>query len=705
MNNIIDNNLKYISMEKLKKVFYYIKAIILIIVLIACTPELSKGQSVTANYNSSSLIGGDPISVPIVLNSGAANIGGFELYFNYNTDVLTYTGYTIVDSRLLSNSSWTAPTTYGANSNYKVFMGWGYNLSPYYLNFSNQTLLYLNFIYHGGSTTIDFYTNTDPNYGASYLADENTEFLLPNSWYISGSASGAKVPVTSTVAGGLWNSASTWIQGNVPNTTANTEIFIGSTTSPVVIDNNLTLPLNLTINSGTGLTLNSGQTMDVNGKAFTIKSGGSFVNKGTVNGNATVEFFLAGTGNRDTIWHLYSSPVNNSPVEVFDHFYVYYWNAAGEQYVDLYNGDYLENQRGYVCFNTANISSHPDITLSFSGTLNNGDQTPVSLAWPHNPGNTEQNWNLIGNPFTSAVDVDLLTYSGVDPTIYYYIGNGGNYATYNRTTYATTNGGQDKVPAIQGFWVRTNAASPSVTFTNASRVHSTQPFYKELITKTSYLSLFADANGFSDETVIAFYNGATGNFESDFDAVKMAGFYNDVPSFYSMGTDNSNLAVNGISEPELNQSISIPLSFVLGINANSVIRAEGMNTFGNDISFRLEDLVAQQIIDLRANSSYSFNYLQGGNQNRFVLHISKSANGIEENASDVDTYFWNNSLYINNAPNAEVVICNLLGQELMKRNISNTTSEKINLSGYTTGYYIVKIFDGNQISTKKVYIQ
>lgn len=683
------------------------------LITIICAVNISYGQTTTAivNFSTSGLAAGSIINVPVVFNS-TANVGAWQVLMYYNRDVLAFQSVTanpiwVGGFGVVSNSDYVIPAgspQYPGQKCFKI----GFSPGPG-VNFAcnNLTAFTISFRYNGGNTNLEVLNQNLTAGGTSLYSSyiKNPTVINTGTVWTNGYANGPKVPITSVAAGGIWNSAASWNPPNVPNVNANTEIFIGSTTNPLEINDNLSLPLNLTVNSGAKLTLDGTKIMNVNAKVFTIKSGGSFVNSGTCSGNAIVEFFLPGTGNRDTIWHLYSSPVNNSPVEVFNHFFVYYWDAANEQYIDLYNGDYLANQRGYVCFNTANISSHPDITLSFSGTLNNGDQALVSLAWPHNPGNTEQNWNLIGNPFTSAVDIDLLTYSGVDPTIYYYIGNGGNYATYNKSTFATTNGGQDKVPAMQGFWVRTNAASPSVTFTNASRVHSSQAFYKEQITKTNYLSLFADANGFTDETVIAFYNGATGNFESDFDAVKMAGFYNDVPSFYSKGTDNSNLAVNGISEPELNQTINIPMSFVLGINANSTIRAEGINTFGNDISLRLEDLVAQQIIDLRANSSYSFNYLQGGNQNRFVLHISKSANGIEENASTIDTYFWNNSLYINNAPNAEVVICNLLGQELLKRHTSNTTTEKINLSGYTTGYYIVKIFNGNQISTKKVYIQ
>jgi len=682
------------------------------LITIVCAVKISYGQTTTVNvnFNSNGLTAGSLINVPVVFNSNA-NVGAWQVLIYYNRDVLAYQSVTtnpiwVGGFGVVSNPDYVIPALSPQYPGQKCFKI-GFSPGPG-VNFAcnNLVAFTITFRYNGGNSNLEVLNKNLTAGGTSLYSSyiKNPTVINTGTVWTNGYANGAKVPITSVAAGGLWTSASSWNPPNVPNVNANTEIFIGSTTNPLEIYDNLSLPLNLTVNSGAKLTLDGTKILDVNGKVFTIKTGGSFVNQGTFSGNAIVEFFLPGTGNRDTIWHIYSSPVNNSTVNVFMHFFVYYWDAVNEIYHYLHTNDVMENKRGYVCFNTANISSHPDVTLTFSGALNNGDQT-VNLAWPHNPGNSTQNWNLIGNPFPSAVDIDLLTYSGVDPTIYYYVGNGGVFATYNKSTFATTNGGQSKVPSMQGFWVRTNAASPSIIFNSASRVHSSQPFYKQQTERTNYLSLFADANGFSDEAVVAFYNGASGDFEPEFDAVKLAGFYSDVPNFHSFGTDNSKLAVNGISEPEPNQTINIPLSFEIGISTNGIIRAEGMNTFANDVSFQLEDLVTQQIVNLRTNTSYPFTFTQGGNENRFVLHISKSANGIEEKDPTVGTYFWNNSLYINNAPNAEVVICNLLGQELMKHKISNTTSEKISLSGYSTGYYLVKIINDSHISTQKVYVQ
>lgn len=515
-------------------------------------------------------------------------------------------------------------------------------------------------------------------------------------------------PLTSTFSGiGNWHSSARWSNG------------ISSSSTDVTINGSATVNSSvaarkISINPGFDLLVNTNKSLTIT-DSIIIKSNntgtGSFIDKGNffyTHSKALVQHYIAGSGLRDTIWHLYSSPVHNSPVEIFRWFFVSYWNEPTKAWKYLSDGSLLTDAKGYACFYTGNVSNRPEITLNFTGQLNTGTIFP-SITRSTAIGTYAFNWNLIGNPYPSAINIDSLTFSGIDTAVYFWVASGGsnfsgNFATYNRQTKASTNGGQKVVPSMQGFWIRANSANPSITMMNADRLHSSQNFYKEELVKKDYLSIMLENQDFSDETVIAFYQDATPSFDPGFDAVKMFGGYDKVPSIYTTSIDGMQAAINGLPLIVDNESISVPLDMAIGEGGSFKLNFNYVNSFDNNISIHLEDKETHRIFNLKETKEYSFSFNKGDNPSRFLVHFNKHLN--TKNINDFQAYYYDNSIYLNNplTSEAQLFVFNSIGQLITQFKLSSTTLEKVNTTSLAKGMYIIQIVAENENVTKKVVV-
>jgi hypothetical protein len=137
-------------------------------------------------------------------------------------------------------------------------------------------------------------------------------------------------------------------------------------------------------------------------------------------------------------------------------------------------------------------------------------------------------WNLIGNPYPSAINwlSNNFALGFVDPTIYVFHPEAGNYFYWNRHDQLHTTGASAIIAAQQGFYMHSNAAgseSGSVSMDNSIRLHSTQPFYRSDTLMNEHLILTVRGNNLTDETRIRFDSTTTVLFDSDHDAYKLGG--------------------------------------------------------------------------------------------------------------------------------------------------------------------------------------
>jgi hypothetical protein len=407
-------------------------------------------------------------------------------------------------------------------------------------------------------------------------------------------------------------------------------------------------------------------------------------------------------------WHLVSSPMANSTIETYMNIYLKQWNETDSTWTYLTQPVTLpmDATSGYSAWASDNLTG--TTTVNYDGNLNNGDY-PLSLAYT--PASNATGWNLLGNPFPSAIDWNLDNSWGRTDV-------GGWAVVYDNDTFKGWNPyltGNDRsyngktdgiIPATQGFWVRATSGSASLTIPQSQRTHNSQPFYKDT-EESNYMSLhlIASANGFRDEAAIIFMDGASNSFDALYDLEKM---YNvDEAPNISSKVEGRGYSVNVLPIDFLDavDSPVIPVNFKLGIEEECVISVTGIESFDLSIPIYLEDLKDDILTDLRIHENYIFSASPLDNPNRFLLHFGEPLE-IEElsNSSAIHIYSHKESVYIKLAENqkGEAAIFDLLGREICSLKLTDELTKK---SLSQTGYFIVKVITDSGVSTQKVFIK
>jgi hypothetical protein len=428
---------------------------------------------------------------------------------------------------------------------------------------------------------------------------------------------------------------------------------------------------------------------------LTILDGGSLIGQQylCVVNDAVVERSIVNSN-----FHLISSPVD--AVTFGDVFLPAYWyevwareyDEPSGNWVNRFIADNLNVGQGY----SVQMTTAPQ-TATFTGMLNGYD---VSRTLSNMNPSTDLNyvgWNLLGNPFPSAIDWDVFSTGDYDAQVAVWDQAGaGNYIYWNGSVGSLTDG---IIPAQNGFFVKTSTDGASLTIPMAAQVHSPQALYKGAVANA--LELRANGNNYYDATFVHFNSNASADFDSQYDAFKLAGL-ETAPQLYSLAA-GYNLSIN---ELPFEGNEVVRMGFKCGVAGTYSLNASGMESFSSSTPILLEDLKLNTIQDLRLNPVYSFNYLTSDNENRFNLHF-KAATGINDPAnSGIFVYSYERTVVINNTTglNGEVRIFDMTGREIKGANMSNTTETRIYLP-VAVGTYIVKVTTAQGTVNQKVYIK
>ena len=83
--------------------------------------------------------------------------------------------------------------------------------------------------------------------------------------------------------------------------------------------------------------------------------------------------------------------------------------------------------------------------------------------------------------------------------------------------------------------------------------------------------------------------------------------------------------------------------------------------------------------------------------------------GVKEinNENIVNIYSYNSNVYINNTNNSKVdiIVYDILGKEVSKKQFENTTLYKLDLNDCYPGFYIIKAKVDNKFYVKKIYVE
>ncbi|MDO6595682.1 T9SS type A sorting domain-containing protein [Oceanihabitans sp. 2_MG-2023] len=537
----------------------------------------------------------------------------------------------------------------------------------------------------------------------------------------------------------------------------NIEIASGKT---VIVSNNSYIQVkNDATIDGTLIVESTGSFVQVNNLGtFTVNPGGiSKVNKLTTNLNHWYDY---------TYW---SSPVSNTTVNsafASSNTNMRFWfNAAnfldvlaevgntgtyiaGHDDIDdngndwaLLNGNtILQPGVGYAATHSGSGftvgNKYPYI---FTGTFNTGTiTTPIF----YNGDNGDLDWNFIGNPYPSAINVDsfFAANTGVIASAIYLwshatppsSGSSGNQVyNFNTNDYAIINGAGEvaggsglipsrNIPSGQGFFIQ-GLTNGNATFTNAMRVaenDANAQFFKNVTTTDAnkiWLNLSSN-NGVFNQALIAYMDGATnGDDGSYYDALRnMSGECASMLYTTIAGVPNKKYAIQAKNATALNSNEIIPLEFYNSDALTSQFtialdKEEGDFLENNPIY--LKDNHLNMLHDLRI-SSYNFTASTGEFSDRFEVVFTDETLAINTNdlANQLSIIELNPSeiQFKTNLENPieSIHLYNTAGQLVQQVKANKASALKINSSTIATGTYIAKVYLENDILlTKKLVKQ
>lgn len=473
-----------------------------------------------------------------------------------------------------------------------------------------------------------------------------------------------------------WNTTSNWDKNTIP-TIANTVIIpnIGEN-QPIISSTTGAIVKKLTVNSGASLTINGG---------------GSLIVDGSSTGNITYNVAIP-----DTNWHLVSSPVTD---QQYDNNWVTDNSIAisattGNRGISTYNNttpyastSYWRYFKGGATNTFTNGAGYANLrtvsgNYSFAGTITTSEVLPLISQ-------NDNNWNLIGNPYTSYVDVSKFITTNTnkisDSFLALYVWNGVSYSTI-------TNG---YIQPGQGFFINSKVKSGTVSFTKEMQSHQKDiPFYKKQ--NTSIKMILSDGVN-SKSAQINYLEGKSKGLDAGFDLGVFDGVSSELSIFTHLLEDNNEISfgLQTLSNLEL-EDVIIPI----GVKA----KADKAITFSFDIlnlpkniNLFLEDKTMNTFTLLdEVNTSYEVNLTKALNGvGRFFLHTSVNILDVKEVAlNSLNIYKLDTStirIVGLHKRSVTVKFFNLLGKELMKYSFISNGSKDVSLSKFTAGVYIIYI--------------
>lgn len=487
---------------------------------------------------------------------------------------------------------------------------------------------------------------------------------------------------------------------------------------------------NCTVNASQTLTVNSGGTVTVenditNNGTILVKTGGSVVQVSPFGVNTgtgyTVERETTSQSSR-FLFTYWSSPISTATFAAVaaDARLYFSYNTSGQNWTAGSNSSSMSPGIGYALQGPDAGASYPGTqTASFTGApFNTGD---ISIAL-----DAGYEWNLVGNPYPSAIDADTFLADNaavLGGTIYFWTHNTeedgtvnnteDDYAMYNTTggTMAITGGviPDGNIASTQGFFAQALSSGPML-FTNSMRIAANNTvFFKSNPKKNETTNIdriwlnLTNENSFS-QILVGFLEDATDAIDRKYDGIRFEG--KKSLNFYSI-LEDKDFAIQGLGS--LKDENYIPLGF--STNTTGTFNITIDKSEGAILNSKV--FIIDQLLNIKheiSKTPYSFSTLESGKFNsRFILSIEKTEKTLtvneEEYSSKLLIENFNTTLIIRNLNNKlikQVVVYNVLGKALLSK---ETASKEVQLTSNilkTNTILIVKTLleDGTTIINK-----
>lgn len=384
----------------------------------------------------------------------------------------------------------------------------------------------------------------------------------------------------------------------------------------------------------------------------------------------------------------------------------------------------LEATKGYILYfwNTA--------TVDLKGTYDHKKEflnIPLNYTSTNDP--TADGWNLLGNPYPSPISWDSTGWNrqGVDNSFYCWNGIEKKYSVYAplggaydgpQVNTSSTNGATPFIPAMQSFFVKSSSANSTSKLSMPKSIQvdvipsSMKNYWRqEEVNTPMVMKLTVSVNGLSEETIIRFVDGATSDFDPEFDAYAL-GTGGNTPDLYTVMKNKNTIHHDINSLPYDFDFIEVPLYLKTAIPGKYTISAlEALPL--NGVSVHLLDKSANKVVDLKKNPDYTFDISIPGVKEYFVLRFTRETITEVRNSNEANISISQNNgtigIDFNYLPNktANIEVYDVLGKVIAKVENADISSGKylMDLSNSNNNIMVIRIVTGEKVFSSKVLLR
>jgi hypothetical protein len=436
---------------------------------------------------------------------------------------------------------------------------------------------------------------------------------------------------------------------------------------------------------------------------------------GTLSGTPSLFLFDV---NKTNDWN----PVANTNVNSF---------TAGNGYRLLFNGDRSNNINNPTAPKSSVLRAIGALTV---GPVIFTANTPTAL------GVNPLDFGLIGNPYASSIDWNLVAKTNIGQTYYSWNSklkgstNMGAFVAYNSLTGVSSNSLSsitNIIPSGSAFFVQTRNTNPAISFDESNKIipaftntiapGGTTPIVPAILPNLSFL-LFTGTNAnnnISADGAVVCYSNQFSNDLADEDAIKL----NNPDENIVINSNNKALAIEGrTSINSATDSVQLYLYNLLPQDYNLQVTAQALNFVGANEAYLVDklsgteypiDVISGQINVPFTSTSFSTN------SDRFYVKFNSTNNN--SNGSGGSGSATNNPpvqiivpspvtsmIGINYSmpanTNFSIRLLSMDGKKLFTQNVVSSSQGQINIpvSNYAQGIYLVEIQIANRRIIKKI---
>ncbi len=514
-----------------------------------------------------------------------------------------------------------------------------------------------------------------------------------------------------------------------------------------VLSGNLTVHGNITVNAGSSLYLESKITASKTLDAATLILNGSYT---SVDDNSF--FYFTETFIDDTSgWSLISSPTVGELIDgntgdgnfaVFNalqqsatnYGIAFYdnsqsdanlrWDYYSKAEVDVANASAvltMEQGKGYsILPNSALNSDTAKGNLGFKGDAPASD---ISIAITDKTASSGNAFNLVGNPYpaylpfnTTANSNNLLSEnSGIldEETLWIWDKTSDEYITVNQTTTIGT--GTNQRPSLyiapaQSFFVKSNSTGGDFKFKQADQNHQTTGTFNKVENLRPEINLNITTEGKTSNTSIYYYSEKTTGFDNGYDSSIFTGAGDSFIVYTKLvsAETNKKLAIQTLPKTNFDSMIipvgvNAPADSEITFSANSINLPKEHNVY-------LEDRLTGTFTLLDTSSTYVATVKSNNTEDRFFIHTKTNEalnveNLLVSNISIFQTSNKNLKLTGFNNEKVNISIFNILGKNVLKKELNIVDTKNITLPNLTSGVYVVKLETLSNSINKKIILK